>query len=257
VVPISSSDLEYHVLGDREHRQETTHVGGAKEISWSAPECGDELTDDDEAPATEGYGYFVIPRNTGASSELRWQADLSALQWLTINAAGKDGYVVHGGAGLPEDARMRVAAIGPTTLLVDVQDDRLVRSARRWIHADHLEIWGTSHFPQPNTCLARVSATADSSEVNVGPAWQWGIMLDGALRAGVGRPPANPSVEVAEVATRSWGKVLRFRLEIPLSVVALSVMYSDSDDGTTQERIIGTSRVRFRDAASFGKIAFW
>ena len=254
---ISSHD-EWNHFEWNEITEETDHVGGRTEVSWWAPTCDQKDDDENEAAGpkseSDGHRYLVIPRTHGAAAEARWQTDVPGLRWLNLDASGKAGYIVHGQPGQPEESRMRVGALSETTLLLDVQDDVLVPAAKRWIHADHLEIWGTDLLPSWSECLARGPRKGDTDEPTVGSAWQWGVMLDGSIQAGVGRPPAAPTVAVAEVTTTSWGKVRRFRIEMPPQVKGLSVLYSDSDDGTNQERILGTSRLRFKDPASLGRI---
>jgi hypothetical protein len=239
----------------------TNHLRDRTEVIWRSPVCGREPDEVGGGGAVEGdpaaYRYLVIPRSppSAAGTEDGWREDRNNLRWLNIDSSGASGYVVHGKPGDAGDAGLRVTALGDRLLLVDVADDRLVPAAEPWIHADHLELWATPDAPGPlDECLERRRAPPDDGAPPVGPAWQWGVMLDGAIHPGAGRPPAAPVVAVAEVDTRWEGKVRRFRIELPRNVGAVTVVYSDSDDGVNQKRLIATSRLRFGDAASLGKV---
>jgi hypothetical protein len=261
VTPVRTVHEEWNNFSVNHHVSRTDHLRDRTEVIWRSPVCGREPEEVGGGGPVKGdptaYSYLLIPRTprSVAGPEDGWREDRDGLRWLDIDSGGTSGYVVHGKPGDGGDARLRVTALGRRLLLVDVADDRLVSAAASWIHADHLELWASPDAPGPvDHCLERRRSPPDDGETPVGPAWQWGVMLDGAVHPGAGRPPGAPVVAVAEVDTRWQGKVRRFRIELPGNVDAVTVVYSDSDDGVSQKRLIATSRLRFGDAASLGKM---
>lgn len=163
---------------------------------------------------------------------------------LHIDASGKEahGFVVHGKPGDPRDAAMRVVASARGALFVEVEDDRKVGPSARWIADDHLEIWMAKQMPSyMDHCL-------EPGEKPV----QWGIRLaDAKVFPGAGNPdPTALTVERAEAP----GGIVRLKITLPPKHEGLSVVYSDSDDGRKQERLIATSRLRFNDAPTLGRL---
>jgi hypothetical protein len=261
VTLVSTEHEEWHNFSVIHSLVRTDHLRDRREVIWRSPVCGREEQEMGGGGAVGGdpiaYRYLVIPRSRrSAATGDGWRQDRDDLRWVDIDSSSASGYVVHGEPGEAGDARLRVTALDGHLLLVDVADDRVVPVADSWVHADHLELWGTPDAPGPlDHCLERRRPPpADADVAPVGPAWQWGVMLDGAIHSGAGHPRADPIVEVTELDTRAWGKIRRFRIELPKTVDAVTVVYSDSDDGLTQKRLIGTSRLRFGDAASLGAI---
>ena len=152
------------------------------------------------------------------------------------------GFTIHGPArGDSADSDMRVVMSSDGVLFVEVTDDRLVPSAKSWVKADHLELW------------IRVGATVHGSDCfQPDPdvkAMQWGIGLGGEVYKGHGAPAAHPTVRVA----RSEGGA-RFRIVLPGNPTGLTVVYSDSDDGTRQKRLIATSNLTFGRPWTIGSV---
>ena len=130
--------------------------------------------------------------------------------------------------------QMWVVMSSAGVLFVEVTDDRLVPSAKSWVKADHLELW-------------RVGADASSGRGSGcfqpdpnAKALQWGIGLGGQVYKGHGAPAADPTVRVARTERGA-----RFRIVLPDEGKGLTVVYSDSDDGARQKRLIATSRLAF------------
>ncbi|MCB9678024.1 MAG: hypothetical protein H6737_23190 [Alphaproteobacteria bacterium] len=137
------------------------------------------------------------------------------------------GPFAHGSSeGKAEDAGLSVARIGDD-LYVEVRDDTWVKKAASWVKADHVELW------------LRPEALPYQECVTKHPAVQWGIGLDGTVYPAHGEPKPVKA-EVVEVE----GGV-RLRISGLPKFDGLAVVYSDSDDGKTQERLIATSPVRF------------
>jgi hypothetical protein len=147
---------------------------------------------------------------------------------------GDRGFIVQGAKGTATDASMRIVFSSQGYLFVEVTDDRFVTGAKSWVKDDHLEIWAAA--PPENGCI---DPSAKSTAV------QWGIRVsDGHVFPGVGPPATTPKVEVA----RANDKTIRIRIAFePNSLPGprFTVVYSDSDDGTHQKRLIATSDLVF------------
>ena len=158
---------------------------------------------------------------------------------------GKDrGFTIHGPArGDSADSEMWVVMSSGGVLFVEVTDDRLVSSAKSWVKADHLELW-------------RVGADASSGRGSGcfqpdpdAKALQWGIGLGGQVYKGHGAPAADPTVRVARTERGA-----RFRIVLPDEGKGLTVVYSDSDDGVRQKRLIATSHLTFGRTWTVGSV---
>ena len=153
------------------------------------------------------------------------------------------GYVIHGDQGSADDTSMKVLAGTNNVLYVDVTDDKLVASKKSWIHGDHLELWTSPEEPK--------TMEFDCLDPNVkGTAWQWGIdAVDGTVHTAHGKPTAKLEAERIRTA-----KGVRYRVELPAEAKSVTVVYSDSDDGTSQERLIATSAFEFGRVQSMGTL---
>jgi len=153
-----------------------------------------------------------------------------------VQADDDRGLVIWGERGAAEDGRMRIALHDPRTLVVDVHDDTWVPEADKWIHADHLELW-LPDGPDPSGlhCIEPWSAR------------QWGVLADGSVRPGHGDPPTDALI--AAVSPLPGGGH-RFTITLPADAGPLAVVFSDSDDGTSQERLLATTTQTPRDAHS-------
>ncbi len=69
---------------------------------------------------------------------------------------------------------------------------------------------------------------------------QWGLMADGTVQAGHGDP--DPTAIHARVRAIPDGH--RFVITLPAGSERLTVVFSDSDDGASQERLIATSTLQ-------------
>ena len=76
-------------------------------------------------------------------------------------------------------------------------------------------------------------------------------MTDGQVFAGFGAPTAMPQVEVARA-----GKAIRLRVTFEADTLPrpwFTAVYSDSDDGVHQKRLIATSALVFGQWWTFGE----
>jgi hypothetical protein len=173
--------------------------------------------------------------------------------WRTISPGGcsvlidgrANGFVIHGNRGKATDTSLRVVLSREDVLFVEVRDDRWVDAASTWIKEDHVEVWLGE---------GSVSGYGQHCGGQGAGARQWGIRVaDGTVFPGVGSPAGLSSVE----STRT-GHVTR--LKIPLSVERsaglgrLTVVYSDSDDGKRQKRLISTSQLEPGRGETLGEL---
>ena len=80
-------------------------------------------------------------------------------------------------------------------------------------------------------------------------ALQWGIGLDGQVHKAHGAPASNPTVRVTRTEHGA-----RFRIVLPDEGKGLTVVFSDSDDGARQKRLIATSQLEFGRTWTIGSV---
>lgn len=138
--------------------------------------------------------------------------------------------------GSPQDASLKAVLVGEDTLIVEVLDDKWTGPSDKWLHDDHLELWLAPLPPQElNSCAGKL--TQEQKPV------QWGIrILDGKVFPAHGAPRQPLQVERAELP---GGKGYRLKVTLPRDFLGISVIYSDSDSGTRQESMLGTSPLKF------------
>jgi hypothetical protein len=210
----------------------------------AAPGAPDAGADAEPAYSIEGLAipFLELPDDFAAGT---WRTTRLGTCSAFVDSSG-NGYTLHGSAGAPEDATLRVLLTGvgarPSTLFVEVTDDRFVGPGRSWVTDDHLELWmGDATLGSQRVC---------GKETREWSA-QWGIRVaDGAVFPAHGAPPPLTGVERVMA-----GRTVRFKIPLPERGQRLTVVYSDSDDGRRQERLIGTSQLRFGDPATFGDVS--
>ncbi|OJH39382.1 hypothetical protein [Cystobacter ferrugineus] len=135
----------------------------------------------------------------------------------------------------PGDASLEAVLLQDDTLLLEVRDDVWTGPSDTWLNDDHVEVWLS---PQPPLTISSCGKpTAAQKPV------QWGIRLsDGRVFPGFGPPKQTLQVESA------WAPDRRARLlkvKLPPDFEGITAVYSDSDTGKKQEKMIATSRVKF------------
>ena len=207
-------------------------------------QAADAATDDRGEPVA-GSDEVIIPMVTLPAAFVKAGWSATSFRGCAAHVDGKDrGFTIHGPArGDSADSEMWVVMSSGGVLFVEVTDDRLVPSAKSWVKADHLELWrvgadessgrGSGCFqPDPNA-----------------KALQWGIGLGGQVYKGHGAPAADPTVRVARTERGA-----RFRIVMPGRETGLTVVYSDSDDGVRQKRLIATSNLTFGRTWTVGNV---
>jgi len=187
----------------------------------------------------------IIPQVTLPDAFVKEGWTTTALGACAAFLDGKDsGFTIHGPArGDSADSEMRVVMSSGGVLFVEVTDDRWVPSAKSWVKADHLELWRVG---------ADASSGGGSGCFQPDPdakALQWGIGLGGQVYKGHGAPAADPTVRVSRTERGA-----RFRIVLPDEGRGLTVVYSDSDDGARQKRLIATSRLTFGRTWTVGSV---
>ena len=126
-------------------------------------------------------------------------------------------------------------------LFVDVTDDHWVPAAKSWVKADHLELWRAVGEPShPSGCF--------QPDPNA-KALQWAVGLDGQVYKAHGHPAPRP-----RSASPRTDQGARFRIVLPDEGKGLTVVYSDSDDGARQKRLIATSSFQFGRPWTIGSV---
>jgi hypothetical protein len=174
-----------------------------------------------------------------------WKSTSLGTCATSLDSAASHGFIVHGQpAANTQDATMKLVVSEDGHLFVEVQDDQLQPSTTgKWIHADHLELWTSSQY------VPRMQHECVDPEDKKGT-WQWGIdALDGTLHVAHGKPPHKL---VAERVAMEGG--VRFKVKLPPETNALTVIYSDSDDGKSQERLLATSTFKFARLHTMGSL---
>ena len=212
---------------------------------WYAPPCGKggqpDTTGlpDDGVPENVEYRFVDLPQLElpGLYTTGTWKRTSIGSCGALVDSSGGQGFVIFGSPGEPQDAAMRVVMEGRSDLYVEVVDDTLVPTARVPLFADHLELWTGEKASYAEFCV----------ESRPTPA-QWLIDLQGKVMASYGDPTTHPTAQVT-----IEGNTARFHITLPDEVSALTVVWSDSDDGEQQERLVATSRLKRGDRGSLGR----
>ncbi|MEZ4323273.1 MAG: hypothetical protein R3F61_37765 [Myxococcota bacterium] len=204
--------------------------------SWSWATFSGMLTESfqrcgSEDGTTEDVASVLIP----AVAEVPGYAwKTTGLGKCALRIDASTGPFAHGGPGEAGDAGLSAARIG-SDLVVEVGDDTWVEKASSWIKADHLEIWVRTESIPSQDCVSKV------------PAMQWGIGLDGTVFPAHGEPAPLKAEVVRD------GAGARFRISgLPAEIDGITVVYSDSDDGERQERLLATSPVKLGHGETLG-----
>jgi hypothetical protein len=228
---------------DRTHWDWSTFRGVTR---WYVDQCDWYQTAQAKGEAvpiaeSDFYRYRNMPQPDlpARYKEHLWQETSISNCALTVDSGGENGYVISGIPGKPTDAGFDVLAVDERTLIVEVRDDSFVTSKKSWLYGDHLEIW----------LAPRISISHCLEEV--GAVHQWGIkMSDGAVIPAHGKPQLKIEVERMPVDSTT----IRMKLTLPKNMPTFTLVYSDSDDGISQERLIATSDLKFGKVQSMGRM---
>ena len=167
-----------------------------------------------------GWATLSLPELRGARRRPRTRASRSPTVPRVGDSADSEMWVVMSSGGV---------------LFVDVTDDHRVQAAKSWVKADHLEA-RRARRGAPATPAVAFSPTRTRRRFS-GPS---GSTARCTRPTGRPVPPADGPRRPAPT-TRA-----RFRIVLPDEGKGLTVVYSDSDDGARQKRLIATSPLPVR-----------
>lgn len=149
------------------------------------------------------------------------------------------GHVVLGTLTDPKDAALKVVLAERETLFIEVRDNRWTgANGTKWLSDDHVELWLGLQPPQEMTGCG----TPPPEQRAV----QWGIRIaDGKVFPAHGSPKQKLTVEKAEIRGPEGLVGYRFKVTLPKGFQSIGVVYSDSDEGKKQERVVATSPLKF------------
>jgi hypothetical protein len=201
--------------------------------SWSASRCGEEHVDEDgDIEAEEGHSVLLPIAQPWPDWPIKGIGPCAA----AVDSANGNGLVIYGEQGNAADASLKAMMTPDGELRVEVQDDVFVPTKRKWVLADHLEIWLTDGPDNSGSdCLEPWAAR------------QWAVDLGGQVHPAHG----NPTTALPATVTVT-GNTARFTVQLPDVRDQITVVYSDSDDGKHQERLIANSTFRFGDSHTLG-----
>jgi hypothetical protein len=229
---------------------------------WSAPDCEGRRKEEEARKRTGGADTdnFATSKNYEALLIPRVQLPAAFVQdgWRTIGLGDcgalvdgdEHGYVVYGGKGKPSDAAMRVvAAKDGGVLFVEVSDDRWTSAGKSWVKEDHIELWLAPAEPTSRELMCEGPPSPD-------PSRQWGIRIsDGQVFPAFGSPAALAGVEVVRSGRTARARIPAAEwLKGDGAATAVTVVYSDSDDGLRQKRLIATSQIERGQEVSLGHL---
>jgi hypothetical protein len=237
----NSLEINWDLLRRRDNWSVPDEEARAQLRATPPPDAGEEAEPEEEGPTVD-WSTIAVPK-------LELPAAFTAGGWKTtgLGSCGvlidgdQSGYTLHGAAS-PGDATLRVVASTQGVLFVEVRDDRWTGPSRSWVKDDHLELW-LAREPSPS------GADAGTAK---GTAVQWGIRIaDGATFSAFGAPEPLKGVEVVRRGPVALVK-------IPFAPAAgderFAVVYSDGDDGKTQERLIATAPLERGEGGRLGGV---
>ncbi|HWJ56893.1 MAG TPA: hypothetical protein VNR90_11735, partial [Vicinamibacterales bacterium] len=236
--------------------------------SWSAPDCEgrrkqaeaakklDGGAGLDESAASLSYEAVAIPRVELPAAFVKDGWRTTALGNCGAPVDGDThGFAVYGGKGHAADAAMRVVVSKDGVLFVEIADDRWTREGKSWVKEDHIELWlaepgGAGH---PDRCYDDLPNAPPPEKPEPDPSRQWGIRIsDGQVFPGFGSPEPLAGVEVVRSGSAARARIpVGDWLKTEDQQNAITVVYSDSDDGVRQKRLIATSQLDRRRGKEF------
>lgn len=150
------------------------------------------------------------------------------------------GFVIDGQPGATNDASMKLVMGNARTLYVEISDDTWKTQSKRWLGEDHVEIW-----------LGPKSDCYDSTRSKA--LAQWVVLVgSGKVIPAYGKP--RQALTVEHVAGQGDAPA-RLKITLPdMKYETITVTYSDSDDGKTQESLLATSALRHGLSSTLGEV---
>ena len=188
------------------------------------------------------FSYLIVPSVPFDARRMETSRGRLGSCALTMNASGRNGFVVWGKADSQDPVEVKLLQAGPHTLLAQVIDPRRhTQPATSWVNADHFEVWMGTRGE-----LGGPEST-----------WQFGIPVDeGPVQVGFGKPGKLPTVRRWSANLPDGRTAIVLNIELPPQPNGysdgLTVVYSQSRDGRGQKRMIATSPVKRSDLSTLG-----
>lgn len=233
---LSQSEITFHALREQlQHQTEWNWNTFSGTSIATLPSCDESGEPDDTDYEGDDVHGVLIPKV--ALPQVFRERDWSKTSLGTCSADA--AFTTFGVAGEKGDGALKVVASTFGELFIEVIDDTFVSNQTKWILGDHIELWLADSTGVPwESCVGS----------HTGSAVQYGIDVpSGVVHPAYGNPTSKLPVEVAKD-----GATIRVKVKLPHSYDAVTVVYSDSDDGKKQKRLIGTSELRFAQTPTLG-----
>lgn len=244
----STSTGSYWVLGASEETHSWDWRTRQGLVKWYQPECPElgEPGESELSQIPDLFAYQPIPLVTVDPSYA-----LSGWKDTPIGSCGlhadatddlMSGFLIHGAPSVPADGSMRALFVSETALIIQVEDDSLVQGKKDWIHGDHVQVWVGQDQLGNGKCIP-----VPGSPV------QWGIDLSsGNVFPAFGEPSKNA---IAVERVEDTDGTVRLKIVFVDKPGRITVVFSDSDDGESKERLIATSEIEHGNTWTLGKAA--
>lgn len=148
------------------------------------------------------------------------------------------GFFVLGTQDDPKDAALKALLVAPDTLMIEVRDNTWTGPSDKWLVDDHVELWLS---PTPPQQLSGCGTLAPAQRPE-----QWAIRIaDSQVFPAYGSPKRTLGVEKVELREANALVGYRLKVVLPTPFGGIGVLYSDSDSGKKQERLLSTSAFKF------------
>ena len=215
--------------------------------SWYSPACGPDGQPVEDFEDTAEYSYSFIPRITlnRSFTEYNWKTIGLGKCAVLISGLNGHGYTIYGKPGSASDASFKALLSTNNELFVEVFDDHWVGPSAKWVYDDHLELWLGEELPSYTEHCIDVTKLSRPK--------QWCIRIsDGKVFPAYGNPKSLLQLEYDATPLNSRSSV-RLKIKLP-DTKSLTMVYSDTDDGKTQERLIATSKLLYGSALTLGEL---
>jgi hypothetical protein len=210
----------------------------------------DAAASSDDVAASKASNALIVPR-------AQLPPAFVASGWRSIGLGdcgafvdgNEHGFAVYGGKGGAADASFRAVVSKDGVLFVEIDDDHWTSAGKSWVKEDHLELWIAPSGTPPVETICDEPQAAD-------PSLQWGIRIsDGQVFPAFGSPAPLAGVEVVRSGRQARARIpIADWLKGEDDATALTVVYSDSDDGLHQKRLIATSQLERGHMLSLGHV---
>ncbi|MGJ5816246.1 hypothetical protein [Paludibaculum fermentans] len=227
---VSMEDCSFY--GSGEHTVERWDYLALRGEAWHHPAGGEDVGICEDSPSL--FHYLMVPKVVVDSAGLEKGRGRLGSCALRLDATGQHGQVVWGKADPRDPLEVRLLQAGAGVLLAQVIDPAIsTHPAKSWVTADHFEVWMGS----------RLEGAGEDS------VWQFGIPVDeGPVQVGYGKPSRLPAVRRWKVNLPDGRAATMLRVELPPQPNeysdGLTVIYSQSEQGRAQKRMIATSRMK-------------